>query len=236
MNPPSHSVASIKETLFTLILNILNGKQKQRFFFGKLEQERTSKRVTTKACNNQGREAQQLGWPTPSLHLHLCPTSLHAQLQPTLSSPPDRLQPTAVGGNAKNVKMWSTANYTILVPLQSACMQGRVHPDMWRVESVSDAMLMMLYAFCTERWDLSNTYWDILDKYPAVHTHAYKWCDGICVKMRPIKEPLITEDTRWQQRRIWDYIMMDITLLLTCRGGYKTKSTFSILCRIYQLD
>ena len=41
-NRPSRSIASIKEALFILILDILNGKQKQ-FFFRQLEQERPPK-------------------------------------------------------------------------------------------------------------------------------------------------------------------------------------------------
>ena len=44
-NGPSCLIASIKEALFILILNILNGKQKQKQnFFGQLEQERKPKR------------------------------------------------------------------------------------------------------------------------------------------------------------------------------------------------
>ena len=44
-NGPKHSIASIKEALFTVLLDILNGKQQQAFFT-QLERESVTKRKT----------------------------------------------------------------------------------------------------------------------------------------------------------------------------------------------
>ena len=111
-NGPSHSVASIKEALFTLILNILNGKQKQsQGFFGQLEQERTSKRVNHKDMQPPKKGSQAaigttnvIPPPPPPLPL---PLSKHSP-NPTLSSPLNRPQPTAVGDDAekRNLKVF----------------------------------------------------------------------------------------------------------------------------------
>ena len=63
-NGLKHSIASIKEALFTFLLDILNGKP-QKGFFTKLEPERDNRRGSTRKHTHPTRPARK-GSQTPS--------------------------------------------------------------------------------------------------------------------------------------------------------------------------
>ena len=115
-NGPSQSIASIKEALFILILDILNGKQKQ-FFFRQLEQERPPKgdgRSSTQP-NQKGSQATIGKTNIPPPPPPLCPPPL-ANKDSTILTPPGIPPMTAAVVINKNPPL---KNSPPLAPLQA---------------------------------------------------------------------------------------------------------------------
>lgn len=106
-NGPKHSVASIKEALFTILLDILNGKQQQGFFTP-LKREGPTKREikwSHPACKGSQVTASKVNTtpPVPTPTPSTAPQVSNHNIPCTLS-PPKKLLPTPVSESANILK------------------------------------------------------------------------------------------------------------------------------------
>ena len=161
-NGPKHSIASVKEALFTVLLDILNGKQQQAFFT-QLERESVTKRKTHERTRSarKGSQTTASSDPTPPPpSLTAAPHTQESDHKSDTALPPDEPLPTSVAKSARRPipKLSPKPPPPTLVPLPTPSPPApQTHaPDTSKIEAELEEFCRQLESSLQEDVECEN--------------------------------------------------------------------------------